>query len=160
MVRFKNRWILFEIVEDPVLEHGKVTFKHTSLDVSDAILSKTIRDAIELNYGSFGRAMLQNSGVKWYNATTRTGIIRVPRDYTDMYLSTMFFMKQIGPIPCSFSILHVSGTIIHIQKEAIERDRRFYLREKERIQREEGKTISVIEKIETSTKQIQAILAD
>jgi ribonuclease P/MRP protein subunit POP5 len=77
-----------------------------------------------------------------------------------MYLSAMFFMKQIGPIPCSFRILHVSGTIIHIQKEAIERDRRCYLKEKERLLNEEGKTVSMIEKMEASTKQIQALSAD
>jgi hypothetical protein len=55
---------LFEIVEDPVLEHGKVTFKHTSLDVSDSALYKALRESVELNYGSFGRAMLQNAGGK------------------------------------------------------------------------------------------------
>jgi hypothetical protein len=40
-------------------------------------------------------------------------------------------MKQIATIPCSFSILHVSGTIIFIQQQAIDWDRRYYLKEQE-----------------------------
>lgn len=43
----------------------------------------------------------------------------------------MFYMKQIATIPCSFSILHVSGTIIFIQQQAIDWDRRYYLKEQE-----------------------------
>lgn len=69
--------------------------------------------------------------MKWYNATTRIGILRVPRDFTDMYLSSMFFIKQIASMPCSLSILHVSGTVIFIQQAAIDWDRRFYLKEQE-----------------------------
>ena len=69
--------------------------------------------------------------MKWYNPTTRVGILRIPRDFTDMYLSTMFYIKQIASMPCSFSILHVSDTVIFIQQAAIDWDRRFYLKEQE-----------------------------
>lgn len=69
--------------------------------------------------------------VKWYNPITRIGIIRIPRDFTDLYLSSMFYIKQIATIPCSLHILHVSGTVIFIQQKAIEWDRRFYLKEQQ-----------------------------
>lgn len=46
-----------------------------------------------------------------------------------MYLSTMFYMKQVASVPCSFTILHVSGTLILIQQQAIDWDRRFFLKE-------------------------------
>lgn len=40
---------------------------------------------------------------------TRVGIARIPREYTDMVLATLFFMNKIGKQTCSFRILHVSG---------------------------------------------------
>ena len=67
--------------------------------------------------------------VKWYNPITRIGILRVPRDYTDVYLTSMFYMKQILSTTCNIHILHVSGTIILIQQKAIEWDRLHYLKE-------------------------------
>lgn len=67
--------------------------------------------------------------MKWYNSTTRIGILRIPRDFTDIYLASMFYIKQILNIPCTIHILHVSGTIIFIQQKAIEWDRTFYLKE-------------------------------
>ncbi|KAI9471794.1 MAG: hypothetical protein EXX96DRAFT_581633 [Benjaminiella poitrasii] len=128
MVRFKNRWVLFRIVEDPVIENGRVIYPNTQFELTEGMISKTIFQAIELNYGQFGKGQ-GSITVKWYNSTTRIGILRIPRDYTDMYLSTLFYIKQIGSIPCNFSILHVSGTIIFIQQEAINWDRQFYLKE-------------------------------
>lgn len=69
--------------------------------------------------------------VKWYNSTTRIGILRIPRDYTDIYLASMFYIKQIGTTPCSLHILHISGTVIFIQQKAIEWDRKFYIKEQQ-----------------------------
>jgi hypothetical protein len=51
----------------------------------------------------------------------------------------MFYMKQIGTVPCSFSILHVSGTIVFIQQQAIDWDRKFYLKELQEAEKR-GKT--------------------
>ncbi|KAI8098033.1 uncharacterized protein B0P05DRAFT_567995 [Gilbertella persicaria] len=155
MVRFKNRWVLFQLVEDPVLEHGKVVYPKTQLELTDAMISKTIFQAIELNYGHFGKGQ-GNVTVKWYNSITRIGILRVPRDYTDMYLSTIFFIKQIGNMACSFSILRVSGTVIFIQQAAIEWDRRFYLKEQAEAEKK-GEHYSAIDKIEASKKTLAAL---
>lgn len=94
--------------------------------------------------------------VKWYNHDTKIGIIRIPRDYTDMYLSTMFYMNKIASIPCSLSILRVSGTIIFIQTAAIEWDREHYLKEQEEAEKK-GQHYSSIEKIQASKNQISAI---
>lgn len=73
----------------------------------------------------------KNEIVKWYNSTTRIGILRIPRDFTEMYLSSMFYMKEIATIPCSLHILHISGTVIFVQQKAIEWDRKFYLKEQQ-----------------------------
>ncbi|KAL9553329.1 hypothetical protein PS6_004020 [Mucor atramentarius] len=155
MVRFKNRWVLFQIVQDPVIEHGQVVYPRIAFEVTDSMISKTIFQSIELNYGHFGKGQGSVS-VKWYNATTRIGILRIPRDFTDMYLSSMFFIKQIASMPCSFSILHVSGTVIFIQQAAIDWDRRFYLKEQEEADKK-GEIYNSMEKIEKSKKTLAAL---
>ncbi|KAI8981770.1 hypothetical protein BDF20DRAFT_863134 [Mycotypha africana] len=129
MVRFKNRWVLFQIVHEPVIDpRGKVIYPKTQFEVTDGMISKTIFQAVEENYGQFGKGQGTLS-VKWFNPITQIGILRVPRDFTNMFLSALFFIRQIETIPCSFQILHVSGTIIFIQQEAIDWDRRFYIKE-------------------------------
>jgi hypothetical protein len=40
-------------------------------------------------------------------------------------------MNKIASVPCSISILRVSGTIIFVQTAAIEWDRTYYIREQE-----------------------------
>ncbi|KAI8367647.1 uncharacterized protein BYT42DRAFT_134059 [Radiomyces spectabilis] len=156
MVRFKVRWVLFEVVEDPVVDNGKVVFPKTSFEISENIINTAIRQAIAINYGEFGSAAAWGATVKWYNPATRTGIIRVPRELTDLLISSMFFMKQIDSIPCSFRILHVAGTIIRIQKAAIERDRALYLEEQTRAEKS-GNYFNVVENMEKSEAMIQRI---
>ncbi|KAI8638577.1 hypothetical protein BD408DRAFT_422785 [Parasitella parasitica] len=155
MVRFKNRWVLFQIVEDPAIENGKVVYPKTVFRVTDYMISNAIFKAIEVNYGHFGKGQ-GSVTVKWYNPTTRIGILRIPRDFTDMYLSTMFFIKQIATLPCSFSILHVSGTIIFIQQAAIDWDRRFYLKEQQDAENR-GEVYNSVDKIEESKKALAAL---
>lgn len=83
--------------------------------------------------------------MKWYNSTTRIGILRIPRDYADIYLVSMFYLKKIMNIPCSLHVLHVSGTIIAIQQKAIEWDRAFYLKEQaEADKRGKDDTLSLV----------------
>ncbi|KAI9260328.1 hypothetical protein EDC94DRAFT_520498 [Helicostylum pulchrum] len=55
MVRFKNRWVLFQIAEDPVIDNGRVVYPKTKLEVNDNVIGKTIFKAVELNYGEFGK---------------------------------------------------------------------------------------------------------
>ncbi|CEP12467.1 hypothetical protein [Parasitella parasitica] len=155
MVRFKNRWVLFQIVQDPVLENGKVIYPRTGFEVTDNMISNAIFQAIEVNYGLFGKGQ-GSVTVKWYNSTTRIGILRIPRDFTDMYLSTMFFIKQIATLPCSFSILHVSGTVIFIQQAAIDWDRKFYLKEQQDAEKK-GDIYNAIDKIEESKKTLAVL---
>ncbi|KAG1467658.1 hypothetical protein G6F56_004285 [Rhizopus delemar] len=134
MVRFKHRWILFQVIQDPIIENGQVTYPKTSLGLNDQLISRAIFNQLEICYGQFGKGQAGIS-VKWYNPDTKIGIIRIPRDYTDMYLSTMFYMNKIASVPCSISILQVSGTIIFIQTAAIEWDRVHYLKEQEEAQK-------------------------
>ncbi|KAL0073243.1 hypothetical protein F4703DRAFT_1899064 [Phycomyces blakesleeanus] len=141
MVRVKSRWLLFEIVEDPFIQDSKVVFPHTPFNITEEHLTRIIRETITIHHGDFGSGMAWNTSVKWFNSTTRTGIMRVGREYVDLVMGSLFFVKQIHSMQASFNILHSSGTLISIQKTAIERDRSFYLEEKERAERK-GKSVS------------------
>jgi predicted nucleic-acid-binding protein len=55
MVRFKNRWVLFQIAEDPIIEDGIVVYRKTQFEVNDYLISNSIFKAVELNYGAFGK---------------------------------------------------------------------------------------------------------
>ncbi|CEG85106.1 RNA-binding protein pop5 [Rhizopus azygosporus] len=155
MVRFKHRWILFQVNQDPVIENGQIVYPRTSLRLNDQMISRAIYNQIEIYYGQFGKG-LGSVAVKWYNPDTRIGIMRIPRDYTNMYLSTMFYMNKVASVPCSISILRVSGTIIFVQTAAIEWDRTYYIREQEEAEKK-GQHYSSAEKIEASKKQITSI---
>jgi hypothetical protein len=63
MVRFKNRWVLFQIVQDPVIDNGKVTYPRTQFEVSDVMISRSIFQAIEVNYGHFGKGQGSVAGM-------------------------------------------------------------------------------------------------
>ncbi|KAI7856137.1 hypothetical protein BDC45DRAFT_504397 [Circinella umbellata] len=136
MVRFKVRWILFELVQDPIIDNDKkVIFPRTPAKLCDDDVNKCIHSAMTIDYGDFGQGMARSVYVKWFNSATKVGIARVPRDYTDMMLASLFFIKKVCDQPYSFRILHVSGTIIGVQKHAILRDRDIYLQEQEDAQK-------------------------
>lgn len=155
MVRFKSRWVLFQVSADPIIENGIVVYPKSQLALDEKLISRCIFQSVEENYGEFGKGQGSVS-VKWYNSATGIGILRIPRDYADLYLVSMFYLKKIMNIACSLHVLHVSGTIIAIQQKAIEWDRAFYLKEQAEADKR-GDTYSSIEKIEASEKSLAAI---
>lgn len=64
MVRFKNRWVLFQIAEDPIIENGRVIYPKTKFEVDDSVISKSIFKAVELNYGEFGKGQGGVTGIE------------------------------------------------------------------------------------------------
>ncbi|KAI9489895.1 hypothetical protein BDB00DRAFT_840515 [Zychaea mexicana] len=158
MVRFKVRWILFELVQDPLIENGKVIFPRTPAKLCDDDLNQCIHSALTIDYGDFGNGMARSVYVKWFNPATHIGIARVPRDYTDMMLASLFFIKKVRDQPYSFRTLHVSGTIIGVQKQAIIRDRDIYLQLQKEAQKT-GQAFSFVENLAKSEKEIKAIQA-
>ena len=72
MVRFKNRYLLFELI----WKDGKV-----DLAVSEANLLGAIRDSVQTNFGDFGLGTsLASLQVKFYNPVTSTCVVRCGRD--------------------------------------------------------------------------------
>ena len=61
MVRFKVRWILFELIQDPIIDNNKkVTFPRTPAKLCDDDLNKCIHSAMTIDYGDFGQGMARS----------------------------------------------------------------------------------------------------
>lgn len=60
MVRIKNRWLLFELVENPVIEHGQVVFPRTALGLTEEDIGRAIAAAINADFGDYGLGMTKS----------------------------------------------------------------------------------------------------
>lgn len=60
MVRIKNRWILFELIENPVFENGEVVFPRTTLGLTEEDIGRAIAAAINADFGDYGLGMAKS----------------------------------------------------------------------------------------------------
>lgn len=111
-------------------------------------LIKVIRDAIQLNMGDLGAGSTSTlSGnlsffffflamhfnvpdeiggtlVKYYNAETCVGILRVPISQHKFVWAALSTITEIKNVKCSIRVIHSSGTIQRCQKHALEDDQK------------------------------------
>ncbi|KAI8137673.1 hypothetical protein BJV82DRAFT_524837 [Fennellomyces sp. T-0311] len=87
MVRFKVRWILFELVQDPVIDKGQVVFPRTAAKLCDDDLNNCIHSAMTIDYGDFGQGMARSLPVLTQTPGTIVGVQKqaIIRD-RDIYL--------------------------------------------------------------------------
>ncbi|KAI8576941.1 hypothetical protein K450DRAFT_254322 [Umbelopsis ramanniana AG] len=130
MVRFKNRWVLIEILGGPVTsKSGEEYENHHINSITAGMLHNTLKDAIAANYGEYGLGCVQSSlNVKYFSNHTNIGILRVSRDYHQMLLVSLFFIKEINGSPCYITVRHIGGTILKAQRAAIQYDLETLLR--------------------------------
>ncbi|KAI8848877.1 hypothetical protein BC829DRAFT_393242 [Chytridium lagenaria] len=94
MVRFKNRYLLFEVT----YANGLI---HETLHAGN--FANAIRDSVELNFGDIGLGSIAGSFVvKYFSPYTGVGIVRVARDHVKMVWAAMTFK-------CRISVVHVGG---------------------------------------------------
>ncbi|KAJ3285397.1 hypothetical protein HK104_009517 [Borealophlyctis nickersoniae] len=119
MVRFKNRYLLFEITwEDGVTDD--------SVDVR--ALSNTIRKSIEYNFGDYGAAIMGSGfSMKYYNPYTNVGIFRASRDHFRIAWTACTFITAIRGRSCIINVVHTAGTLKSVQTAAIERGKEILL---------------------------------
>ncbi|KAJ1895514.1 RNA-binding protein pop5 [Kickxella alabastrina] len=130
MVRFKNRYICFE-----VLQHNQCNalggVGKTSSDqrqhefiLSTRNINSLVREQVKLNFGDLGAGHIASGfQVKYFSSQTRMGIIKVPRDHCQMVTTALTLATHINRYPCVVRVWHVSGTIKKCQKAAIRTDR-------------------------------------
>ncbi|XP_075626361.1 ribonuclease P/MRP protein subunit POP5 isoform X2 [Balearica regulorum gibbericeps] len=120
MVRFKNRYVLCEVVsEDPRCRQC----------IEERAVGLAVRDAIGRVHGDYGLACCSISfTVKYLNAYTGTVLLRCRKDSYRLLCSALPFVRQLESraqrYPCFLNTLHVGGTIRTCQKFLIQYNRR------------------------------------
>lgn len=98
MVRVKRRYIVF-----------KITF--TGTQTQDAFI-RDLKSRVGETFGDFGRAFLKRGfTVKRYDSKDGYMVICVRKGAHEMVMATLPLMTQVEEIPCSATIIHLSGTL-------------------------------------------------
>ncbi|KAK8128059.1 Rpp14/Pop5 family protein [Apiospora sp. TS-2023a] len=130
MVRIKERYLLVNIlypseigiksgVPDVVVINQPTTDKLTP-----QVLLRDIRAEVAKTFGDFGSGALEGGGlqVKYLSNATSTFILRITRAQYRMLWTALTFMDHV-PVrdgkPCTFRVVHVSGTIRKVEEAAI-----------------------------------------
>ncbi|NXI74178.1 POP5 protein, partial [Anseranas semipalmata] len=120
MVRFKNRYVLCEVVsEDPRCRQC----------IEDRAVGLAVKDAIARAHGDYGLACCSVSfTVKYLNAYTGTVLLRCRKDFHRLLCSALPLVRQLESrnqrSACFLNTLHVGGTIRSCQKFLIQYNRR------------------------------------
>ncbi|PLW06588.1 hypothetical protein PCANC_08424 [Puccinia coronata f. sp. avenae] len=123
MVRFKNRYLLIQLIYGP--RENIAANAPANLRLNEKHLIDLIRSSIQLNFGSLGAGEAgADLNIKYYSPTTSNVILRCKRDQVSKVRASLLFITQINPqIPVIFNVIHVSGTIRKTQSFLIDWDR-------------------------------------
>lgn len=109
MVRVKRRYIVI-----------KISYKNcNTVDIPDEkTFINELRDKINQTHGDFGVACLNRGfSVKKYDLSDGYMILGVRREFHRMVMSNIPLICYVNRVPCSASILHLSGTFRGCLKE-------------------------------------------
>ncbi|GJJ74315.1 ribonuclease P/MRP protein subunit POP5 [Entomortierella parvispora] len=152
MVRFKNRYLLFEIIyadtplgwtsipatassalgsslqshpgsnQSPFGDTGRNNCRLPPLANKDLVYA--IKDSIAENFGDYGAGITQRPmTLKYFSPHTNIGILRISREEVHIVWGALTFMKELKGRPCIIKVLHTSGTIKKCQLMTIKYDR-------------------------------------
>jgi ribonuclease P/MRP protein subunit POP5 len=101
MVRFKSRYLLFEIIYNDSNIHEQIQPTH---------LLSAIKESIQQNFGDAGTgSILSNLSMKYYSPFTNLGILRCGREHVKMVWASMGFVTEVKGRKCMFRIVHNAG---------------------------------------------------
>ncbi|KAG0238408.1 hypothetical protein BGW42_005641 [Actinomortierella wolfii] len=168
MVRFKNRYIVFDIIyadtplgltslpavhalnrqpdvaHEPFGDTGRHNLHTPAITQKDILFA--VKDSITENFGDYGTGLTQRS-------------LTVSRDEANLVWGALTFIKQIKGNPCLIKVIHVTGTIKKCQLMTIQydRDRILYLRRQAQLM-EDGDTANrLTQAIQESKNEINAM---
>ncbi|KAI9502214.1 subunit of both RNase [Coemansia spiralis] len=156
MVRFKNRYICFELLDQQHILGSTVSAKN---------IVALVRDQIKLNFGDMGAGhLLSGLQIKYLGNKTQLGIIKVPRDHCRMVQVALALITHVNKHSCTIRVRHVSGTIKKCQKATIQTNRELIIAwyEKQQQLSKSGEILSkdnssLLDIIKQSTSQISAL---
>ncbi|KAK9766463.1 RNA-binding protein pop5 [Basidiobolus ranarum] len=146
MVRFKNRYILFEILFEDTNSSKVTHFLHPShpfeTPLNTRSLQNLFKEQLTLNFGDYGRGCLGSSlQVKYFSPYTNIGIVRVGRDYFHTLWATLTFITSVEKRECLFRVIHLGGTIKSCQQVAIKYDKDLLLKLQQETSQSENNSI-------------------
>lgn len=123
MVRLKHRWLLFEILYPN--EPSIVPFSAASAQaVTTKLLTNLLRQQISYNFGDHGSGLVSASlSIRYFSATTSTGIVKVARDHYRMVWAALTFIRDIAGRECVITVRKVSGTVKKAEQEILRRNK-------------------------------------
>lgn len=131
MVRFKNRYVLFEIKHhaQDASQQTKSIPSH-ALNYTEKHILAEIRSKIRQAFGEYGASLISSLTIKFFNPKTGMGIMRVSRAHCQMACSALILITSIARSEneqsrdkVSFSVVALCGTIRNCQLKAIEHDK-------------------------------------
>lgn len=129
MVRLKTRYLLFDILypesSDYFSEDYSSSIRRPSpSDIDARILTRLLRDTIELNFGDCGTGSIASTiSIKYFSNATSTGILRVGRDHFRLAWGALSYISHIGDHRVVINVKRVSGTIKKCEQAAIKKNK-------------------------------------
>ncbi|KAF9223242.1 hypothetical protein BS17DRAFT_781549 [Gyrodon lividus] len=129
MVRFKNRWLLVEFISISSNTPSPSPSLYTPPSFDAKQIYAALRQSVISNFGDTGWGAVGSSlTVKYFSPTTNFCIIRVARDQHTLAWGAVTLLSSINGSQVIPHVVHVSGTIKHVQLAAIKHNREIVAR--------------------------------
>ncbi|KAJ7286517.1 hypothetical protein C8J57DRAFT_1287863 [Mycena rebaudengoi] len=151
MVRFKNRWLLVELI--PVPSPNSAAARLDGQKIWAALRQSVLSNFGDIGWGSVALAIT----VKYYSPTTNICIIRVARDHHKIAWGAVTLLTSIEGSRYIPNVIHLSGTIRHAQLAAIAHNREVIARYRAQAKTAVAYQDSYDEYLQTSSMEIEAI---
>uniref|UniRef100_A0A914XS61 Ribonuclease P/MRP protein subunit POP5 n=1 Tax=Plectus sambesii TaxID=2011161 RepID=A0A914XS61_9BILA len=118
MVKFKNRYLLLEVITDDHVVTSKEQF-------NDSDVYFAMWEALSELHGDYGTgAAKQSLSVKVCNSATATVVARISRGSLEMLANSLCFVRKIGKHPAVIRTLHLGGSMRSCEKALLKIHRR------------------------------------
>ncbi|KAJ6531072.1 hypothetical protein B0H19DRAFT_1214312 [Mycena capillaripes] len=152
MVRFKNRWLLVELIPTSNPNSNPST-RLDGQKIWAALKQSILSNFGDVGWGSVGLSMT----VKYYSPTTNICIIRVARDHHKIAWGALTLMTAIEGSRYIPNVIHLSGTIKHAQLAAISHNREVIARYRAQAKTPSAYQDSYDDYLQTSNMEIEAL---
>jgi len=127
MVRFKNRWFLVQLLQ-PSQGATATWMQLTPQKVYTALKNSLIHNFGEVGWGAVSASL----NVKYFSPVTGMAIIRVARDHFRLAWGAVTLLTSLDGQKVLPFVVHVSGTIKHVQLAAVKHNRELVAKAKRR----------------------------
>ncbi|EIW57964.1 uncharacterized protein TRAVEDRAFT_38276 [Trametes versicolor FP-101664 SS1] len=158
MVRFKNRWLLVELLPVPAPLPGRAPAGQPEHELTSKQIWAVLKQSIITHFGDTGWGAVGSSlTIKYFSPRTNLCIIRVAREPHKIAWAGVALMTAVDGRRYVPHVVHVSGTIKQAQLAAIRHNREIVARYRARAKLPAGYQDSYEEYLQTSAQEIEAL---